>query len=179
MRRTKLALLIAIVGLAVMGCANASWMMDTVLSGNLGIVNLHCTVSDPVSGIYTYTYTLTATDLGLFPVSAIDIGNPQKLQFTNATNTGADESFSNPSYVPWLNSITGAYGELDEGHTATFKYTSAYKPTAVDVTVLGGGTSTSGAGGKTLGMVPEPATVVAACAILAPAGLLVRRRRKA
>lgn len=153
MRIRTLVLALAIVGL-VMGAANADWVMDSVLSGGLGSLDLHTVVTFDGS-MYTYTYDLTATQVNA-PVHHFDVGNPNQLPFANAMNTGADQIFDDPTYQTWLTSVLWSYGEILPGNSATFSYTSEFGPMVGDVTAADTGLR---AIGLTYVMVPEPTTI--------------------
>src|SRR4030065_662758 len=98
------------------GSAYADWVLDSVLTGALGDLDLHTVVH--FDGLkYIYTYELTATDINA-PVHHFDVGNPNQLPFSNAQNVGADQPYDNPSYQPWLTSVLWSYGELLDTHPA-------------------------------------------------------------
>jgi hypothetical protein len=169
----KVAALVVVLGLMAVGAVSADWVMDSVLSGQLGTIDVHALVTFDGS-IYTYTYEVTATGV-VNPVHLFDVGNPNQLTYTAATNTGATHVFVDPTYKPFLTSVAWSNGELKFGETATFAYESEWAPTEVHTAVSGGGLSSDG---LTLGMVPEPTSVslFGLCA-LGALGLIQRRRR--
>jgi hypothetical protein len=174
LRIRPLGLMLVLVGLAAMGSANAAWVMDSVLTGGLGSLDLHSTV-DYDGSIYTYTYVLTATDV-ISPVHHFDVGNPDQLEFADATNTGALYDFDNPVYQDWLTSVLWSYGEIVPTGTATFSYTSVYAPTEGDVTATDTGNR---AMGRTyVMMVPEPTTIGGLGVLLLGLAGAFRRRTK-
>jgi len=168
-------LVVAMVGLAVAGgAANAAQVatMGSWLNGDLGTLWLWSTV-DLTGGTYTYDYYLTASNV-LAPVTTFSVGNPRKLAYANAWNDGL-YGFVSPVYSG-TSSIVWDSGSLPNTFTGHFSYTSVFPWMEVSAHVLDEG---MGAGGKTLGMVPEPWTILSASALIAPAGLLFRRRRRA
>jgi hypothetical protein len=168
--------MLVLVGLAVMGSANAAWDMHSVLTGGLGTLDLHSTVIFDGS-IYTYTYVLTASDV-VSPVHHFDVGNPNQLEFADAANTGALYAFDNPVYESWLTSVLWSYGEIEPNYTAAFSYTSVYAPVEGDVSATDTGNR---AEGKTYVMstVPEPTTIGGlGVLLLGMAGAFRRRTQK-
>jgi hypothetical protein len=153
------------------GAVSADWVLGSVLEGELGSLDLGCVVTLD-SGVYTYTYELTATAV-VNPVHLFDVGNPKRLEFTDATNVGGSHSFQNPVFLDYLTSVAWANGELKFGETGTFVYKSVWGPREVFTSVSGGGISSDGV---TLGMVPEPGmlSLVGLCA-LGALGLIRRR----
>jgi hypothetical protein len=153
--KVRVLFLALTVGCLLAGAAYGDWVMDSVLSGDLGILDLHTVVTlDGGTGIYTYIYELTATDVHS-PVHHFDVGNPNQLEFFDAMNVGADQPFVDPVYEDWLTSVLWSYGEILPGNTATFTYESYYGPIEGDVSALNLGTR---AIGRTYVMVPEPVT---------------------
>jgi hypothetical protein len=147
--------------------------MDSVLGGSLGSLDMHTVVTFDGT-LYTYTYELTASSV-VNPVHLVDVGNPIKLKYTDSSNSFASHVFYNPTYKPFLTSVSWSNGELKFGETATFTYQSIWAPTEVHTSVSGGGLSSDGV---TLGMVPEPASYLSLLGALAPL-VLLRRRTKA
>jgi hypothetical protein len=170
--RRVTALVAFATSLLAVGAVSADWLMDSVLEGELGSLDLHCVVSLD-SGVYTYTYELTATAV-VNPVHLFDVGNPNQLVFTDAVNWGTSHSFTDPTYKDFLTSVAWTNGELKFGETGTFVYETVYAPMEVFTSVSGGGISSDGV---TLGMmIPEPGmlSLVGLCA-LGALGLIRRR----
>jgi hypothetical protein len=172
------ALLLALaIGCVLTGGAYADWVaeMNSVLSGGLGNLDLHTLVTvDKMTGTYTYTYDLTATDV-IAPVHHFDVGNPNQLAFFNAQNTGADKPFEDPVYQNWLTSVLWSYGEIVPTGTATFSYQSYYGPMVGWATALDLGTRAIGE--TYVMMVPEPASAGSMALLLLGLAGVYRYRR--
>jgi hypothetical protein len=174
--KVRALLLALVIGCVLASGVHAEWVMNSVLSGDLGNLDLHTVVTyDDITGIYTYVYDLTATDVTT-SVHHFDVGNPNQLEFSNAQNVGADQPFENPVWVDWNTSVLWSYGQIVPTGSATFSYESYYWPTVGMVTALDLGTR---AIGETYVMtVPEPVTVSGVAFLtLGLAGLYRLRRR--
>ena len=153
--RVRALCLALTIGCLLTGAAYADWVMDSVLQGDLGSLDLHTAVTfDSITGIYTYTYELTATNV-IAPVHHFDVGNPNQLKFFDAQNVGATQPFDDPVYQSWLTSVLWSYGEIKPGGSATFSYQSYYPAEVGSVSAMDFGTR---AIGETYVMVPEPIT---------------------
>lgn len=153
----------------------------TVL-GNLGTGNTISLVADVVqlqNGLYHYTYTVDYRGPSTRAMGGINIGDIPRLEWLNALNTQPNYFAVDPVWNPAdvnQNSIqwnAGTY--MPVNNTVVFSYDSSYSWGLVDVTLSGGGWTASG---KTLGLVPEPASIAALISGLGLVGFVVRRRRK-
>jgi hypothetical protein len=169
MLRAALALAM---GLAVLGGAavSADWVMNSVLQGDLGRLDLHAVVTyEWETATYAYLYELTATDT-VSPVHYLDLGNPYALYFWGAFNDGG---FADPTYQPYLTSMIWGEGDMQTGEVLLFGFASMFPPTEVSISALDRGQRSIG---STLGMVPEPALGFVSAAVVGALSLWRRRR---
>lgn len=159
--------------LAAACCASAAAATyDSVLTGPLGDIPLHAeaTLSD---GIWTYTYTANLSGLA-DPVTGFTVGNVHASEFAAASNSAdfVNPTFTGSDSVLWLN----GYVEPAAG-SVVFSYQSAHGPGLVNVTMWGGPAFPSG--GQTLGMAPEPSSIIAlALGLVGGLGSLRAARRR-
>lgn len=161
------ALTVAVVG-AGLALPNPYQSTVTCTTPGLGYSNqLTAAVTTNLDGSYHYEYTLVyaACSLG-GTLSNFSVGNLQNLAFTNQ---GSDYMSLKPG--PSTNSVLWNSGTVSTGHTVKFWYDSVYSYGLVRVTLSGGLPSD----GMTLGMVPEPCSLVAMAFGLG--GVLWRRRK--
>jgi len=128
------------------------------------------------AGVWWYQYEVTpiALNVNVPFVNTFSVGNPSLCAYWGQwNNDGGLPPFQNAGGI-W--SVVWNNGTLVLNETVTFGYQSFLPPTFVPCSVLDGGGSASG---TTLGMVPEPWTIISGCALIAPAGLMFRRRRRA
>jgi hypothetical protein len=154
--RSGLLVLCVIAALAA-GAAADSWILDSVLSGDLGTLDLRTEVSFD-GQIYHYEYELTATAV-VSPINVFGVMNPCGRSFGGPGNEGAYIDFVNPIPDPHSDYVGWHHGVLFSGGTALFYYESAYGPGRVAAKVGGAGRSGPAARGDALGMVPEPGLV--------------------
>jgi hypothetical protein len=154
-------------GFLLGGASADGWVLDSVLTGDLGTLDLRAVVTYD-AGVYDYMYELTATQV-FAPVSHIDVGNPYVLYYWDAYNT---DGFNNPVFEDFLTSIIWTEGLVNNGEVVIFGYKSEWRPTKVPISAFDEGMR---AEGITLGMVPEPSWAFAILLAVAP---LARFRRR-
>jgi hypothetical protein len=121
----------------------------------------------------TYLYEVVATDV-VAPIHTVSVGNPYMVEFTDAQNWGAiQKPFTNPQYLPWMDSVLRVDGIQLSGETSYLEYVTTVEPMVVDMSVLNGGWS---AHGTTLGMVPEPGLCFGLAGVFLRAFAVGRRR---
>jgi hypothetical protein len=154
------------------GAAADGWVLDSILSGDLGTLDLHTEVTFD-GQFYHYVYELTATSV-VSPINAYTVMNPRGLGFLGPGNAGADIEFLDPEPGPDLVEIGWCNGVLYHGGTAAFYYDSVFGPGGVLTGADGGGLTATGV---TLGMVPEPGMISLVGAAWLGLALLRRSKR--
>ena len=162
-------LLVALAAGSAFGWTNP---MDSTMTGILGNLSLHAEAN--LTSLWTYTYVLDTTG-ATRPVTTFSVGNLYRLPFTSATNNGG---FTDPVYNPGdptQDSALWTLGNVPAGQLVTFSFQSAYTPGDTAVSARGSGRAS---GADSIGMVPEPATMIAlGGSALGVVGVLIRRRR--
>jgi hypothetical protein len=159
-RRTRYALAFGLVLVLTVGIVGAGWALD-----NTSVSDVKRTSSQPYTnqltalvtrngdGSYHYLYTLVYSHSALSgKLVTFSIGNLGNLAFTNQTCSQTSlKSAASTTSVLW------GSGTVTTGNTVTFSYDSRFSYGLVDATVSGGLPSN----GQTLGMVPEPCSLLA------------------
>lgn len=165
--------------LAVSVSASQVVTLNTILTGDLGSLTLNAKASTADDVVWCYEYWLTSVSPQGTPanphdyVHSFSIGNPGRYSFYDAGNDGGYTSpaFSGTSSVLYLWQNTAE----PTATTVKFWYYSIYSPIVVPTHALDGGT---GVYGKTLGMVPEPMSMLLGTLGLGCVAGLKRLRRK-
>lgn len=180
-----LAILVAIAAIAGPAWSSSlPLVVDSTMTNPDGTLtlSLHSVADwDAVAGKYSYTYTMKYLSSTVNPAPqmhefSVDSNGPYP--FVNAWNTGAFSNFTNPTYNP-LNtySVDWLAGVLQLGGTVQFGYWSSAAPTnvAVYATTLNGGWFGTG---ESIGMVPEPSSMLSLLGFMGVGVGLLRRRGK-
>lgn len=176
-RHTQYALAFALALALTVAAVGAAW----ALPANPYTSGIHCAfwpytnqltaeVTQNPNGSYHYAYTLVFSESALFdePLTDFSVGNLGRFAYTNP---GCDYAFvmaDSQDSVYW----NIAYGVVPVGNTVHFWYDSAYSYGLVGVTISGGLPSD----GTTLGMVPEPCSLLSIAFGLG--GILCTRLRR-
>lgn len=167
--------MLSLVLLLMAAGASFAWTnpMTTNLAGLLGPMTVNASASK-TGTIWTYTYELNTTG-ATRPVTTFSVGDLLRLPWFNTTNTGG---FVNPVFNPadtTQDSVLWTLGNVAAGQIVTFTFQSELAPGDTQIAVRGSGRSS---GGPSIGLVPEPASIVAlSTGMFALAGALVRRRK--
>jgi len=160
-RRTQYALAFALVVALTAGVVGSGWALGnpykSTIVNDFSQNDLTARVTyNPVSGLYHYEYTLVYLEaFGDEPLTDFSVGNIHNRSYTNATSSIASFSMVESSqdsvyfYIP--------YGDAPTGTTVTFSYDSVHPFGLANVTLAGG----LFANGQTLGMSPEPSSLLA------------------
>jgi len=158
-RRTRYALAFGLVLALAVGIVGAGWALDNPYVSDVKRTSsqpytnqLTALVTRNEDGSYHYLYTLVYSHSALSgKLSSFSIGNLSNLAFTN-------QACSQTSLKPATSatSVLWNSGTVATGNTVTFSYDSWFSYGLVDVTLSGGLPSN----GLTLGMVPEPCSLL-------------------
>jgi|GEM_PF-2700663 len=128
-------------------------------------------VFDTGSGLWTYTYVIDPRN-ALLPITGFSVANVNHYVFYDATN---NKNFVNPTWENFPSSVYWMGGSAPQnGGLIIFSFTSPLGPTVVNCTLHGG---TKVAVGETLGMIPEPMSLLAIGTLLTGGAVALRRRK--
>ena len=180
-RKTTLVLLVAL------AACGAAWAVPSNPYDSM-FVSTSGGYSDQViaqvtqqGGLYHYEYEVRFLDSYLnanshlkAPLTTFSVGNLQNFDFTGAGNNGGFAN--NPQWgTGSANSVIWVNGNAPVGQTVRFWFDSVHPYREVNATLQGGRT----AGGLTLGMAPEPASLAfLALGLAGTSGLYWRRLRR-
>lgn len=169
-RRTNYALIFILVLALTAGVVGAGWGFTNPYVTMSGLNQLTATVTINPDNTYHYVYSLVfSTNSG--QLKQFSIGNLKNLPYTNrACSEAALPIGSSSNSVLWASPTT-----ITTAKTVVFSYDSIYSYGEVNVTINTGGMPSTI---KTLGMVPEPSSLLAVA--FGVSGVLwtrLRRRR--
>lgn len=129
-------------------------------------------VFDMGTGLWTYTYVIDPSN-AVLPITGFSVANVNHYIFYDAAN---NKNFVNPTWENLPSSVYWMGGNVPQNAgPIIFSFTSPLGPTVVNCTLHGG---TKVAVGETLGMIPEPVSLLAIGTLLTGGAIAVRRRRK-
>lgn len=178
------SLLVCAIVLLVLGALGAAWATPTnpytsVLSGDLGSFELVALVTQN-GAMYHYEYTFTFSG-ATRPLTSFSVGNVSNLPFYDAGNDQTAYFSTNPVHVagdPNQNSVLwNASAPMPAPKVIKFWFDSPVTYDLVMGSATGGGRIATG---DTIGLVPEPASLMmlAACVSGLGASLARRNRRR-
>lgn len=160
-RRSQYALVFMLVLALTAGVVGAGWGLNNPYISTISKTapfaysnQLTATVTyNPQSGLYHYLYSLVySASANNGKLTSFSIAN-----LNNLASTGWGCSESSLVHATSSSSVLWNSGTVSTGRTVTFWYDSVHPYGEVNVTVTGGLPS----GGYTLGMVPEPSSLLA------------------
>jgi hypothetical protein len=168
----KKILLIAVVTLLMGTSLSASPVIwNSILTGTLGNVNVNATAT-LTGGVWDYVYVVSPTDVPALTgtMHSFSIGNPADYAYYGVTSSDAALSWVGylPNTIRWVGTVPAA-------SPITFGFKSVYAPAHVRCSAQNGGGVSNGI---TLGMVPEPMSMILGGLGLATVGGFKRLRRK-
>jgi len=154
---------------------------EWTLTGPLGDIPLHAEATF-ANDVWTYHYTATISASVAANISKFSVGNPDRLPWIGPWSPGAppntawnNKNFTDPSFTG-TDSVLWVNGNVPRPNTIEFGFQSLYRPTPVRATISGGIRTSDG---WTLGMTPEPATLMSmACGMMGIGAFCWRRRAR-
>lgn len=144
---------------------------QSTLTGTLGNVTVDATAT-LTNGVWDYVYVVSPLNMpSLFgQLHSFSIGNPGMYAYYAVASS--DTTYTWDSSL--LDTVRWEHGH-PSGNTATFSFKSIYSPTVVDCSAQNSGHASTG---ETLGMVPEPMSMLSLTFGLGSIAWLKRTRRK-
>ncbi|MEN6355764.1 MAG: hypothetical protein ABFD83_01625 [Armatimonadota bacterium] len=167
----RIVLIAAVVMLIGMAMSAHAMAYNSILTGTLGNVNVNATAT-LTGGIWDYVYVVSPTNVPALngQLHSFSIGNPGLFPYFGTAS-------SDPTFT-WASTLVDTVrweNGLPTSSPVTFSFKSIYEPGYVDCSAQNGGHASTG---KTLGMVPEPISMILGSLGLCCVAGLKRLRRK-